>query len=358
VSHGHDHHEHGHDAGHVHEHSHGLRGFLSSIFKPHSHDAADGVDDALQGSKDGIRAVKFSLLGLAITAILQLVIVVLSGSAALLADTIHNLGDASTAIPLWIAFSLSGRTASRRYTYGYGRAEDLAGVFVILMIVASAIFAGYESIDRLFNPREIDNLGWVAAAGVLGFAGNEVVAQYRIRVGKRIGSAALIADGYHARTDGFTSIAVVLGVLGVWLGFRQADPLIGLAITVAIVFVLKGAFVQVWHRLMDGIEPGAVSSAEAAALSVQGVVGVSLVRARWVGHQIHAEARVTVDQDISVSEGHVIAGKVAHAMQHAVPKLTDVIIHVDPCGHSGGVPHPKPHPHSNAPIAHVHPHPH
>lgn len=329
------HHPHDHNSGAALAHGQrgGIRGSIDALIRPHAHVAADNVDDALAASADGIRAVKLSLAGLGLTAALQLVVVFVSGSVALLADTVHNFGDAITAVPLWIAFALGARTASRRYTFGYGRAEDLAGVFVVLMIAASAVLAGYESVARLLNPRPIDNLGWVAAAGLVGFLGNEVVAQYRIKVGERIGSAALVADGYHARTDGLTSIAVLLGAGGVWLGFRQADPLFGLAITVAILFVLKGAGTQMWHRLMDGIEPEVVLAAESAAQDVSGVVGVTLIRPRWIGHTIHAEARVTVDQDLSVIEGHRIAEEVEHAMTHAVPKLTTVIVHIDPCGH-------------------------
>lgn len=307
----------------------------------------------LEGSAAGIRAVKLSLLGLGLTAILQVVIVAISGSVALLADTVHNFGDAITAVPLWIAFALTGRAASRNYTYGYGRAEDLAGIFVILMISLSAVLAGYESVHRLLKPAEVDNLGWVAVAGFLGFVGNEAVAQYRIRVGRRIGSAALVADGYHARTDGFTSIAVVLGAAGVWIGFKQADPIIGLAITVAILFVLKGAIQQMWRRLMDAVEPEILHRAEHAAHGVPGVVDVSLVRPRWIGHAIHAEVRLTVDRELSVAEGHGIAEEVERAMVHAVPKLSTVIVHVDPCGHDGSPAHEVSH-HRQHSSAHSH----
>ena len=334
---------HTHDDGesHVHDHVGGPRGFVASIFRPHSHDAADSIDSALTNSKEGIRAVKLSLVGMAATALFQLVIVVISGSVALLADTIHNFGDAITAVPLWIAFSLTTRAASRRYTFGYGRAEDLAGVFVVLMIVASAVVAGYESIRRLADPQPVANLGWVALAGLAGFVGNEFVAQYRIRVGNRIGSAALVADGYHARTDGFTSIAVVLGAAGVWLGFAQADPIIGLAITVAILFVLKSAVGNIWHRLLDGVEPEILDAAETAAHGVEGIVDVSIVRPRWIGHAIHAETRVTVDRELSVADGHEIAEAVERAMMKAVPKLASVIVHVDPCDHDGAHVHAK-----------------
>ena len=203
---------------------------------PHTHDPHDSIDDALEASAAGIRAVKISLLGLAVTAGLQLIVVMISGSVALLADTIHNVADALTAVPLWIAFALSRRPATRRYTYGYGRVEDLAGLFILIMITLSALLAGYESIRRFFEPQPVVNLLWVLIAGVIGFAGNELVALYRIRVGRRIKSAALVADGVHARTDGFTSLALVLGVIGVWLGFPLADPIAGLVISIAILF--------------------------------------------------------------------------------------------------------------------------
>jgi cation diffusion facilitator family transporter len=328
-----------HSASDEHAHPSGLRGLLANIFQPHSHDAADSVDDALAGSAAGIRAVKLSLVGLGLTAALQLVVVLISNSAALLADTIHNFADAATAIPLWLAFAVGRRPPTRRYSYGFGRAEDLAGVFVVLMIAASAVLAAWESLEKLLNPQPIHQLGWVAAAAVVGCLGNELVAQYRIRTGQRIGSAALVADGYHARTDGLTSLAVLLGVVGVWLGFPQADPLVGLGITVAILFVLKNAMVQIWQRLMDAIDPTLLERAEAAARAVPGVQSVDAIRARWIGHTIHGEGWLTVDRDLTLAAAHEIAEQARHAMLHAVPKLASVTIHVDPCSHDGSDPH-------------------
>jgi cation diffusion facilitator family transporter len=308
---------------------------LVHLWRPHSHDAADSLDDALEASGEGIRAVRISLVGLGVTAVLQLVVALASGSVAVLADTIHNFADACTAIPLWFAFWLGRRPANDRYTYGYGRAEDLAGVFVVLMIVASALVAAWESFQKLLHPEPISYLGWVAAAGVIGCVGNELVAQYRIRVGQRIGSAALVADGYHARTDGLTSLAVLLGAGGVWLGFPQADPLIGLLITLAIVVVLKDATVQMWRRLMDAVDPGLIEQAREAAGSAEGVQEVSTVRARWIGHTIHAEALIVADCDLLLGEAHEVAERARHAMLHRVPKLSSVTVHVDPCGHDG-----------------------
>ncbi len=317
-------HEHPHD--HDHEHTH-------RVFAPHSHDHADSVDDALEASELGIRAVKISLVALAITALFQLVIVALSGSVALAADTIHNFSDALTAIPLWIAFVVGRRAATKRYTYGLGKAEDLAGLFVLLMISLSAAIAGYQAIRRLIHPIVIDNLGWVAAAGVIGFVGNELVALYRIRIGRQIGSAALVADGLHARTDGFTSLAVVLGAIGVWLGFPLADPIVGLLITVAILMVLRTAARDVFFRLLDGVDPHLVDTAERVLAAEPGVVGVRGVRMRWIGHRLHADAELDIDPSISLTDAHHLAHHAEHTLTHAVPKLSSALIHAYPAGH-------------------------
>lgn len=297
---------------------------------PHSHDAPDSVDSALEASADGIRAVKISLVALLSTSVAQAVVVVLTGSVALLADTIHNFSDALTAVPLWIAFVLGRRVASRRYTYGYGRAEDLAGVFIVVMIALSSIVAGYESILRLLNPLPVTNIAVLIAAGLIGFAGNELVAIYRIRVGRRIGSAALVADGLHARTDGFTSLAVVIGALGVLAGFPLADPIIGLLITVAILFVLKGAAVDIFRRLMDAVDPTLVDTAEASLRAVPGVLDVEELRLRWIGHRVRAETGITVDPNLGIVAAHDVATAAKHTLLHEVPKLVAATVHVSP----------------------------
>ena len=327
--HGHDHGDHGHDHG-GHEHAGGVRWWVLSLFQPHSHDAADAVDSALESSAEGIRAVKISLVALGVTAIAQAVVVVLTGSVALLADTIHNFSDALTAIPLWIAFVLGRRAATRRYTYGYGRAEDLAGVFIVVMIALSAVLAGYESIRRLLNLQPMTHVWVVIVAGLIGFAGNELVALYRIRIGRKIGSAALVADGVHARTDGFTSLAVVVGAAGVMAGFPLADPIVGLLITVAILFVLKGAATDIYRRLMDAVDPNLVDAAEASLRSTPGVVDVDDLRLRWIGHRIRAETGIVVDSKMSLLAAHTIAHDAQHNLLHQVPKLTDATIHVSP----------------------------
>ncbi|OBH19762.1 cation diffusion facilitator family transporter [Mycobacterium sp. E3247] len=327
-------HDHDHHHGPGHEHAHGLRGLVTQLFLPHSHDAADSVDTALETSAVGIRAVKISLLGLGATAFVQVVIAVVSGSIALVADTIHNFSDAFTAVPLWIAFALGRRAATRRYTYGYGRAEDLAGLFVIGMIAMSAFVAGYESIRRLFHPVPVGHLGWVAAAGLIGFVGNEVVAVYRIRIGRRIGSAALIADGLHARTDGFTSLAVLFGAGGVALGYPIADPIIGLVITLAILAVLRGAVREIFRRLMDAVDPELVDTAEAALAARPGVRGVRSIRMRWIGHRLHADAELDIDPGTSLEEAHRIAHDAEHELTHAVPRLNSALVHAYPAHHT------------------------
>ena len=308
---------------------------MAQLLVPHSHDAADSVDTALESSAIGIRAVKISLIGLGATATVQVVIAIVSGSIALAADTIHNFSDALTAVPLWIAFALGRRAASRRYTYGYGRAEDLAGLFVLGMITLSALVAGYEAIRRLIHPVAIEHLGWVAAAGVIGFLGNELVAAYRIRIGRRIGSAALVADGLHARTDGFTSLAVVFGAGGVALGYPLADPVVGVIITVAILAVLRGAARDVFHRLMDAVDPDLIDAAEAALSVRPGVRSVRSVRMRWIGHRLHADAELDIDPDTSLEAAHRIAHDAEHQLTHAVPRLDSALVHAYPA-HTGG----------------------
>lgn len=331
--HGHDH-EHGHDHQHGHEHR-GIRGVVGELFRPHSHDTADSVDSALEASSKGIRAVKISLVALLVTALAQAAVVVLTGSVALLADTIHNFSDALTAIPLWIAFALGRRAPSSRYTYGYGRAEDLAGVVIVVMIALSAVLAGYESIHRLVDPRTLSHAWVVVVAGLVGFAGNELVAVYRIRVGRQIGSAALVADGLHARTDGFTSLAVVLGALGVLAGFPLADPLVGMLITVAILFVLKGAAVDMYRRLMDAVDPDLVAAAEHTLEQTPGVREVESVRLRWIGHRVYAEVGVVVDAELTVVEAHDIATDAHHRLLHGVPKLAKATVHASPSAGDG-----------------------
>jgi len=314
------------------EHASGVRGALRDIFRPHSHDAFQSVDTALEATERGISAVKISFVGLLLTALVQVAIVFVTGSIALVADTIHNFSDALTAVPLFIAFRLAQREPNRRYTYGYQRAEDIAGVFVIAMIAISSVIAAAEAVDRLFNPRRVTDVGVLVVAGLVGFVGNELVALYRIREGNAIGSAALVADGRHARTDGFTSLAVALGALGVWAGFDRADPLVGIGISVAIFAILVGAAKPVYHRLMDAVDPALVDQVDAIARSTPGVAGVSAVQMRWLGHRLAADIAIAVDGTLPVHEGHHIAELVRRHLLEGVAHLDEVRVHVDPDG--------------------------
>ncbi len=320
--------EHGHD--HAHGRGGGLRGAIAAVFRPHSHDAGDKVDSALAASAEGMRALKISLAGLAVTAAIELAVVLASGSVALLADTIHNFADALTAVPIGIAFIAGRRAANRRYNYGYGRGEDIAGLFVLLVMTASSLLAAYEAVDRLVSPRSLDNVAWVAAAGLIGFIGNEWVAAYRIRVGRRIGSAALIADGLHARTDGLTSLAVVIGAAGVAAGWQPADPITGLVISVAIFGVLRQAAREVYGRIMDRVDEQVVLAAEQVARQVPGVVALDRLRMRWVGHDLLAEVEISADTSLSLIEAHGIAEAVRHQLLHQVRRLADATVHVSP----------------------------
>jgi cation diffusion facilitator family transporter len=325
---------HGHDAHEHHrEHEHGgVVGFLRAVVAPHTHDAKDSLDQALEGSSDGIRAVALSLVILLLTAGVQALVVLASGSVALLGDTLHNAADGLTAVPLWTAFRLGRRSPTTRFTYGYGKAEDVAGLAVIGLIAASAIFAGYEAIHRLIHPETVSHLGFVMAAAVVGAVGNEVVAQYRIRVGRRIGSAALEADGIHARTDGVTSLLVLVGAVAVALGAQWADPVVGLVITGAIVGVGYQAVRSVGQRLLDAVDPAIIERITTVVGTVAGVVAITEVRARWVGHRLLAQVRLSVDGTLRVTEAHGIAEDVHHELLHHVPNLSEAIVHVDPSG--------------------------
>lgn len=334
AKHGHSpHREHGaHSRGHgehAHDHGSGLLGWFRGTFA-HSHSAIDKVDATMESNDRGIRALKISFVGLGITALLQLAIVLVSGSVALLADTIHNFADAGTSIPLWIAFSLARRGASRRFTYGYGKTEDVAGVLIVLIIFFSACVAAYEAVMKIIHPQPMTHLWWVAAAAIIGFVGNEAVAVFRIRVGRDIGSAALVADGQHARVDGFTSLSVLLGIVGVLLGFPVVDPAVGVGISIAILFIVKDAATAVWLRLIDGIEPEILAEIEHAPTHVTGVEGVDEVRARWVGHKVYTDVAIKVNAEISVREADIIVTKVEQALRDHVRLLGYAVVRVSP----------------------------
>lgn len=324
---------------HDHGQAHGDHGHGHDRHGSHGH--THGVIDATIATTDrGIWAIKWSFAILAVTAVLQMAVVALSGSVALLADTIHNVGDATTAIPLWIAFMLARRKPTQTFTYGLGRVEDLAGIIIVLIILFSAIVAGYEAIDRLINPQAVSHLGWLATAGVIGFLGNEAVAVFRIRVGREINSAALIADGYHARTDGLTSLAVVIGAVGVWLGFPLADPIIGLLITIAIFGIVWQSARSVLTRMLDGVEPGVMDEIQHAAVHVPGAHIVE-AKARWIGHKLHADVAIDVDESLPLSAANKIASDLEDELFEHMPALAAANIRFATGGHDH--PHDRSH---------------
>jgi cation diffusion facilitator family transporter len=313
---------------------------MSDRHHDHEHGHTHGiVDPSITTSERGLWAIKWSFIGLAATAMLELVVVFISGSVALLADTIHNFGDAATAIPLAIAFWFARKRPSDRFTFGYGRVEDLAGVAIVLTILASAIIAGYESIQRLLHPQDISHLWAVVGASILGFLGNEGVAVFRIGVGREISSAALIADGYHARVDGWTSLAVLFGAVGVWLGYPLADPIIGLLITAAIFGIVIQSGKSIFFRMLDGAEPKIIAEIHHTAEHAPQVKEVSEVRARWLGHRLHAELNIAVDPQLTIAQAHAVAADVRHRLLHHLDYLSLVVIHVDPEDQSGEAHH-------------------
>jgi cation diffusion facilitator family transporter len=263
---------------------------------------------------------------------------------ALLADTVHNLGDAATALPLWIAFTLARRRPTARFPYGLGRVEDVAGVTIVFIILASAAVAGYEAVGRILHPQPVSHLGAVIAASIAGFLGNEVVAVYRIRVGGEIGSAALVADGYHARVDGLTSFAVLPGAVGVYLGFPLADPLVGLAITAVILGIVWQSGKVVFARMLDGVEPGVVEDLREAAARVPGVKAAAEARARWIGHRLHAEVSVSVDPGVTVAQGHALALEVRRLLMAEIENLAAATVVVVPLAEDGAGRHTDPAP--------------
>ena len=324
AEHFHDHHHEGHKNDHGHSHGYGKHG--------HTHGT---IDPSIATSERGIWAIKWSFIGLAATALFQIAVVLLSHSVGLLADMIHNFGDAATAIPLWIAFMLSRWKPNEKFTYGYGRVEDLAGMAIVLTILLSAVVAGYETVQRFLHPQPVGYLWAVMVASVIGFIGNEAVAIFRIKVGREIESAALIADGYHARIDGWTSLAVFFGAVGVWIGYPLADPIVGALITIAIAQIVWQSAKAVFTRALDGVDPKIIDELRHAATHVRGVEKVTDVRARWLGHRLYAEMNVAVAPQLSVEEGHALAKEVRHEAMHQVGYLSNVVIHIDPMPEAG-----------------------
>ena len=329
-------HSHGHSHERQHDHHHHSNNILVKIAMAlhlpgfthdHSHTDLAG-DSAFLDNQLAIRTVWLALLALGLTTALQVVIYVASGSVALLADTVHNLGDALNSIPLLVAFYIARRVANRRYTYGYGRLEDIAGVFIVISIGFSAAYILYESIQRLLNPLPLENLEWIALASVVGFMGNELVAIMQIRVGRRIGSDAMIADGQHARVDGLTSLAVLIAVVGTLIGLPILDPIVGIVIAFAIVGITWNAIKAIWYRMMDAVDPHLVEHVEAHVKELDGVVAIETLRLRWVGHRMYGVMTVQVSAETALAETQNIVRAIQHEASHIVPQLEELTVQV------------------------------
>ncbi len=325
--HDHAHRDHAHDHNHDHgEHRHDEKG--------HGHEHGK-VDADLYGNRAGLRAVQISTAGMFLVSVIQFAIAWIGGSAGLFADALHNFGDVFTTIALWIAFVISNRAANQRYTYGYYRAEDLAGVFIVLVIIASATASAVESIQKLTSGNIPTQIYLSMAAALVGVAGNELLAQYKISVGKRINSVSLVADGQHSRIDGLTSLAAFIGLVGVKLGFPKADPMAGIVITIVILTVVFSTSRSVLQRLLDAVDPHIVPSIIKTASAVPGVEQVTDVRARWIGHTLHVVMNIEVDAELTLSKAHAIAEEVRHQLFHDIKGISEVLIHTDPSSASG-----------------------
>jgi cation diffusion facilitator family transporter len=299
----------------------------------HGHDHSS-LDRELLTHRRAVRAIRLSVAGLGATALLQFGIVAISGSVGLFADALHNLGDVLGTGSLLVALRLSQRAASDQFPYGWRRAEDLAGLLIVAAIALSAVLAGWDSISALLGGgHEVRNLGLAFAAAVVGIVGNEGVAIYKIRVGRDIGSVALVADGQHARTDGLASAAAAAGIAGAWLGYPIADPLAGLAITLAIVWILFDVGRDVLRRMMDAVEPSLLPRIREVAGAVGGVEDVHDVRARYLGRSLAVQLHADADPDLPLAEAHALAERVRHELVHSIPEIVAVDVHLDPAGH-------------------------
>ena len=294
----------------------------------HSHHHHDPTEST--GTARGIQALKLSLWVLGLTAAAQAVVVWLSGSVALLADTVHNLSDALVALPLWFAFSISKRKPTPHYPYGFYRVEDLVGLGVLLAIFASGIWTGYESIQRIINPKVPQNILLGIVAGLVGGLGNEVVARYRLKVGREIRSLALMAEGHHARVDALTSLGVVVGLGLVALGFPLADPIVGLILTAFIFSIVIEVGKDLILRVVGKADAHEIEEIRRVVKKIVGVEGVGSIKLQWLGHRCFADLCISVSPLISVSEAHRITEGVRHELLHHIPALVDVTIHADP----------------------------
>ena len=306
-----------------HDHDHGSDGHGA-----HGHVHGAG----LPAGAGALRVVGISSVLLAAVAALELTAAAISGSVGVLADGLHNLGDVSTTVALAIAFILSRRAPTRRFPYGYHRGEDLAGLVVLALIVASAVASGVTSVEHLVHRPPLTNATLAMIVAAAGFVGNEAAARYKVRAGRRLHSTSLVADGQHSRIDGLASLGALAGVAGAALGAPILDPVAGLVITVIIAVVAWETARTVTGRLLDEADASLLATIEAVARSTPGVLGVTATRARWTGRRVLAELTVEVDPDTTLARAHALGEDVRHALYHRIDSPIEVIVHLDPAG--------------------------
>jgi cation diffusion facilitator family transporter len=265
------------------------------------------------------RAVAVSAIGLGVTGLAELLLAVLTGSVGLLGDAIHNLSDVSTSAVVFLGFRLSRRPPTEKYPYGLERAEDLAGIGVAVVIWSSAAFAGYESLRKLIEHGHTAFVGAGIAGAAVGIVGNQLVARYKLVVGRRINSATLIADARHSWLDALSSAGALAGLVAVALGQPWGDPVAGLAVTAFICHVGYEVTADVMHRLADGVDPGVITRAEAAAGSVPGVIHAH-ARARWTGRTLRVEIEGWVDPEVTARDADAIGREVADEISRQLPE--------------------------------------
>jgi cation diffusion facilitator family transporter len=283
----------------------------------------------LPDEKAATRAVIVSAVALGIAAVVEFAGSRQSHSAGVLADALHNAGDVLTTLVLLGAFAVARRPATRRFPSGFGRVEDVATLVIVLVIVFTAAAAALESLTRILSTEGYQNAGPALAAAAVGVVANHGVSEYKIRVGRRIRSLALEADGLHSRLDAIVSAGAFVGLALAWMGFAIADPLSGLAITIAIVYILAGTVGRLVLRMMDAVDPAVIEQITTAALSAKGVLGVHDVRARWVGRELVAVIHIDCPPDSTLAQAHDIAQAVEHEVEHRVPAVR-LDVHMDP----------------------------
>ena len=275
------------------------------------------------------RAVIVSALVLGVAAAAEFAASVRGHSAGVLADALHNSGDALTTLVLLAAFAIARRPATRRFPSGFGRVEEVATLVIIVVILITAAAAAFESVGRILSSEGYSNPIAGLAAAAIAVVANFGVSEYKIRVGRRIRSLALEADGLHSRLDGLVSAAAFAGLALAWMGIAIADSLAGIFIALAIIYILTGTVGRLVLRMMDAVDPELIEQITSTAAGVNGVLGVHDVRARWVGRELVAVLHIDCPPSATLAQAHNTAMAVQKEVQKQVPAV-HLDVHMDP----------------------------